>query len=180
MRPEWPTSAWRISCSLNQNGLAVFYQQLSISSNSAKKERYSCASFETNPLLLWMNGRNWRSKRLNWNRELQRLSERSFRYLFLRNRHWWGKREQRANDEPRCQALRDQNAQLTSDLIAMKGAQATFVSEFNAIKKNKSALSQQKVSLLHFYSLCSNWIRRNHSSKTSNWSQTQLRLFVHG
>ncbi len=54
-------------------------------------------------------------------------------------------RQQREKDEPRCQQLQEENAQLTTGLIAAKSAQGLLLNEFNSLKKNKSVLSTQRV-----------------------------------
>jgi len=67
-------------------------------------------------------------------------------------------KQQREKDEPRCQELQEENARLTTGLIEAKSAQGSLLNEFNSLKKNKSALSTQRESLVREIELTTNAI----------------------
>lgn len=55
-------------------------------------------------------------------------------------------KEQRAEDEPRCEELRKENAAITAHLMATKEIQTSLVKDIEALKVEKSGVLQRKVS----------------------------------
>lgn len=57
-------------------------------------------------------------------------------------------KEKRAEDEPRCEELRKENAAITAHLMATKEMQMGLVKDIEALKVEKSAVLQRKVIIL--------------------------------
>lgn len=55
-------------------------------------------------------------------------------------------RAQRAEDEPRCEVLRRENAAITAHLMATKEMQIALVKDIEALKVEKAGVLRRKVS----------------------------------
>ena len=56
-------------------------------------------------------------------------------------------RIRRAEDEPKCEALRQENAALMEQVIAYKDHQLGFLQDVESLKQEKAALVAEKVRL---------------------------------
>lgn len=54
-------------------------------------------------------------------------------------------REKRAQDEPKCEELRHENAAITAQLIATKDVQTSLLKDLATLKEERSTLNQRKV-----------------------------------
>ncbi|KAI0034709.1 Nuf2 family-domain-containing protein [Vararia minispora EC-137] len=70
---------------------------------------------------------------------------------------------QRARDEPRANVLRQENAAITAELIAMQELQTRVLAEIDALKSEKSSLLQRKESLSGDTALAADTVARTRS-----------------